>query len=773
MKNMIHSTPHRLGCLGAAVLCAGLLSSQPLVAGEAKATIQTPVEEPIFSNWINLSLGGLIPTGNEAEFRRQNPGANGPMFGGIDDMHLEKSLGKALFTVDAHAIFANSDYKVKIELSQPDLGYVRAGFTEFATYSNGNGGFLPQVSLMPNAMGFAGPQYALFRGSIWVELGLRVPNLPELTVRYEHAFRNGQKDSTSWGGTNQTGIVATPTNSSTRKVLPSFRNINETRDIFTFDGKYLFGKPEQMGNTEVNLGMRYEFDTTDNSFNYATRSSPPTTAIAQNWNHVPQVANTYKTTQTDQSSLALYDGHISEVTRFGDKLWLTSAFSYVAASSDIGGNRIAGPGYNLPYSPYYNNIAYASRTPFINLGGGSNTASSIATLNLMWMPFDCLTITPSARMECTNTNSSSNWITQIGQTTVAGKTTTKTVRGKKVTTVTVATLTTPAMSANGNTRDTSHVYLTDLSQSLLINYTGIQNLVLYGQCDWDEQFESRSAVTPSGSWVLNNTVKNTSSKLNLSANNQVVEQKYALGANWYALPGLNFAAQYYFQFQDISQNINSDDPVRGNQRLVAQRWNTNDVNFRVTWQPLSNLSLVSRYDFQRTVIDSQWNVGPTTNRSSSLSGQIPFGESSVMTNQMITESLTWSPLDRLFFQGSVSYVLNTTASPASTLTPAITNSNNNYWTASAGFGFAIDPKTELRGDFAFYSANNYVNNAANGVPYGAGSTEYSFTASLNRQITKNVSMSVKYYMETYRDQLSGGMNNFTGQMITSSLQMHF
>lgn len=70
MKNMIRFTPSRLGCLGAAVLCAGLLNGRPLLAGDAKQAIQTPAEEPIFSNWINMSLGGLIPNGNEAEFRR-------------------------------------------------------------------------------------------------------------------------------------------------------------------------------------------------------------------------------------------------------------------------------------------------------------------------------------------------------------------------------------------------------------------------------------------------------------------------------------------------------------------------------------------------------------------------------------------------------------------------------------------------------------------------------------------------------------------------------
>ena len=766
MKNMIRFTTNRVGCLGAIVFCAGLMNGHSLLAGESKAVVETPAEDPIYSNWINFTLGGIIPHGNEAEFQRQNPGVNGPIFGGIDDMHLEKSFGKALFTVDARAIFANSDYKIKLSLSMPDVGYISAGFTEYATYSNGNGGYYPDSNVPGGSLFFGGPQYTLYRGSIWVELGLRVPNVPELTLRYEHAFRNGEKDSTSWGGTNQTGNVVTPTNSNVRKILPSFRGINESRDIFKFDAKYLFGKPDQFGNTEVNLGMRYEFDRTDDQLNFTNYSLPYYTPLARNYTNAPGSANTYLLTNTDQSTLALYDGHISSVTRFGDKLWMTAAFAYAATSTDIGGSRIAGPSYASAYSPYYNNLQYANKSgSYTDLGGGSNMGSSVATLNFMWMPLDSLTISPSVRIECANTNSSSTFLTQANQ--VAGPGTivvTKASGGKPAVMNQVVAI--PAGSVALPTVQNSHVFLTDISEGLQARFTGIQNVVLYAEFNWDQQFESRGDVTANGSW--NALAANSGSKLNLSANNQNIIQKYAVGANWYPLPGLNAAVQYYLQLQNIDQNINSDDPVRTNQRLVAQNWATNDVNFRITWQPFSNLSLVSRYDFQRTVIDSQWQTD-----SANEMLKAPYGMSSIMTNNMLTESLTWQPFDRLYFQGSLSYVLNNTSSPVAAQVPAVTNSYNNYWTAGAGFGFAIDPKTELRGDFNFYSANDYINNAQYGMPYGAAGTEYSFTASLNRQISKNVNLSVKYYMESYQDRLSGGNNSFLGQMITTNLQVRF
>ena len=62
-----------------------------------------------------------------------------------------------------------------------------------------------------------------------MELGLRAPNWPEITIRYDHEFRWGQKDSTVWGDTNLTGLL--PPYNSTRKIVPSFRNIDEKRDI--------------------------------------------------------------------------------------------------------------------------------------------------------------------------------------------------------------------------------------------------------------------------------------------------------------------------------------------------------------------------------------------------------------------------------------------------------------------------------------------------------------------------------------------------------------
>ena len=777
MKLLVRPPLTRCLRLASVTLCVGVLSSHSLLAGDtnqpAPAAPSTPAaDDTVYNNWINTTFGGLIIDGNKAQFQQANP-TKGPVYGGIEDMHYQQDLpNKVIFTIDGHALFDNNDYKVILELSKADVGYIKAGYTGFTTYSDGNGAYLPATASlrnsMPGGLFYGGPEYALYRSSLWAELGLRIPTLPELTLRYEHDIRNGQEDSTSYGGVN-TGMTPVPSgNSATRKILPSFWNINETQDVFTFKGKQLFGKPDAFGNTEVNLNLRYEFDNTSDSLNWQNRttplvSGPAPTAVANNKNNIPLVPSNYYVTQLEQNKLNNYNGNITSVTRFGDNLMFTAGYMYSAETSHIGGNQVAGPINGFSYTPYYNNIAYANRPSgaYIDLGGGSTVGQNVGSVNLLWTPIDGLTISPSMRYEFNDTQSASAYLTEVSQTNGTVITTNAVTKIK----TTNAIVKSPAGVASSATLDNSSVLLNDFTESLQMRYVKVQDWVFYAQADWDQQLENRADSTPPQSYGYT-----PASGYNLSANNTYMTQKYQIGANWYPLARLNASAQYYWQTQTIAQIINADaGPANGTPRLANQNWNTQDANLRVTWQPFASVSMVTRYDLQQTTVNSQWQY----DGNAATSFGAPYGPSSLIRNNMLTENVTWSPVDRLYLQGGLSYVLSAISSPAASQTPALQNANNNYWTANAGAGYQIDAKTELRGDFNFYSANNYQNNAQYGVPYSAGASDYSFSASFKRQITRNINWSLKYSFDTYRDQLSGGNNNYTAQMISTGLQMRF
>src|SRR6476646_9822121 len=145
------------------LVCAALIMACPVYAGESKeaATTTATTEEPEYKNWIELGIGGLIIHGDEAQFKQEH-GKSGDVFGGIEDMHFEQTMGKnGLFSVDAHAILDNHDYNVVVNLNQPDLGYVRFGYTEFRTWYDGNGGFFP---VNGQFIAPANPEMALDRG---------------------------------------------------------------------------------------------------------------------------------------------------------------------------------------------------------------------------------------------------------------------------------------------------------------------------------------------------------------------------------------------------------------------------------------------------------------------------------------------------------------------------------------------------------------------------------------------------------------------------------
>ncbi len=307
------------------------------VAGEAPA-------EPEFNNWIELSIGGLITSGDTALFEQQHH-MSGDVFGGIHDLHYEQTVDKnGQFSIDGHAIFDTGDYDLTLSLSKPDLGYIKAGYNQFRSYYDGNGGFFPvNGAFFPPPI----PEMYITRGEAWFELGLQLPDWPEIIIRYSHEFRQGQKDSTLWGDTNLTGLT---TGQTTRKIAPAYRDIDEARDIVSLEISKTFG------NTDIGLGMRYEHDNNNDALN-----------LQRN----PDEASQRFITQKESNNFDLFSGHATTETRFSDSLWLTTAYSYTTLSSDLSGSRIYGPFYYSSYSDPIENLGPRDEG-YLNLAGVSN-----------------------------------------------------------------------------------------------------------------------------------------------------------------------------------------------------------------------------------------------------------------------------------------------------------------------------------------------------------------------------------------------------------------
>jgi hypothetical protein len=730
------------------LVCATLLGTYSLRAGEtsdAKSTTSASTEDDSAEgkNWIELGIGGLVINGNAAQFKQEH-GMSGDVYGGIQDLHYEQTVGKnGTFSVDGHAIFDNHDYDVKMELSQPGLGYIRGGYTEFRSWYDGNGGFFPVNGQIFSP---AHPEMYIDRGEAWVELGLRMPNLPEITLHYSHQFRDGEKDSLIWGDTTLTGLATA------RKIAPAFRDIDETRDLFAADIIQTFG------NTDVGVGMRYEHSDTDDQLQLerAAGQLPPIVAA-------PGAQRFF--TQDDKNSLDSFNGHVSTETRFSDSLWLTSAYSYTTLGSDIAGTRIVGTDYDSLYGAPILTLQLRDEG-FLNLAGTSQVDEHVFNLSLMWLPAKQLTLLSAFRYTHQDNDS---WSTFLDTNTAANVAPFNAGNPKGG-----YHLIAPVMDA-ADSADTFN----NFAETLELRYDGITNWVFYVRGDWEEEFGT----------VHEHEIIGLTDQGALNKDTGLLSQKYTAGANWYPMMTLNLSWQYYHKITDYDNHFNSElasPPTLGaerSERMLNQELDTDDLNFRVTWRPkipakLGTLALVTRYDFVRGTIDGQWAISPTAVGAPPTNTILASQQTAVLTNHVITESITWNPCARLYLQGDISYVLNTTDTPADyNLIPntsvTILDFKNDYWTVSGAAGYVLDQKTDLRAEYTYYRADDYQNNALVALPYGAGATEHTVSASISRQIAKNIRLKVQYSYFNYTDQTSGGFNNYEAHSIYSSLQFRF
>ena len=721
-----------------------------LPAGESKTTengTATEEEAPEYKNWIELGIGGVNIAGDDAQFKQAHR-ISGDVFGGIEDMHFEQAIGKkGQLTVDGRAIFDNHDYDVKADLTFQGVGYVRAGYTEFRSWYDGNGGYFPQTGLwFPPAH----PEMALDRGEAWIELGLRMPKLPEITIRYSHMFRDGQKDSTVWGDSTLTFLPVNPG----RKIAPAFRDIDETRDIFTVEIAQNFGK------TDIGLGMRYEHSEMNDSLQLERGAGqlPPLVAAPGAQRFI---------THNDRNEVDTFNGHATFETHFSDALWFTGAYSYSRLNSDISGTRIIGAGYDSMYGDPILTLQ-SNDHGILNLSGMSQLDEHIGNVNLMWMPTKKLTLLAALRYTHEEKESEATFLDTNTTANVAPFTATNPRGGFHQTT-------SPVPRAGDSSDEFENV-----AETLELRCTAIDNWLFYARGDWEEEWGN----------VREHEVAGVNDQGMLNKDTEMFSQKYTAGVNWYPTAGLNVAAQYFHKNVDYDNDFQSElatPPAPGserNQRLLHQQLETDDGNIRITWRPklpaqLGTIAFVTRYDYVHATIDGQWTISPTALPLVGLTGVIlDEVRSAIITNHVLTESITWNPCARLYLQGNFSYVLNETDTGADIIfvgntLPTVPDFKNDYWTATASTGFVLDEKTDLRAEYSYYRADNYEGTSVVGLPYGMGATEHTVGASISRKIAKNVQLKVHYNYFHYRDEFSGGHNNYDAHAVFSSLLFRF
>jgi hypothetical protein len=298
----------------------------------------------------------------------------------------------------------------------------------------------------------------------------------------------------------------------------------------------------------------------------------------------------------------------------------------------------------------------------------------------------------------------------------------------------------------------------DVSESLEVRYTGLPDWAFYVRGEWlqgNGDLTERELLVETGEVGI---FRDTDTSR--------FTQKYILGLNWYPVQQVNLAAQYYHKerandYDHLSDSAANTGGDRYPAYIVDQDFETDDVNFRITWRPVNNITLVTRYDFQFSTIDTRQDL-------------LSEVESAHSTAHIFSQSISWVPWSRLFLQGSINYVLDETDTHADESLPGVVlDSENDYWNANATAGFVLNDKTDLEASYFYYRADNYVDHSTLSQPYGAGAEEHGITASIIHRINERMQWNVKYGFFTNHDETSGGYNDFDAHLVYSSFRYRF
>lgn len=498
-----------------------------------------------FNNWVEISAGGLIPSGNTAQAEQDRHLSQGA-FGGIQDLHFQQSVAtNTLFTLDGRGIFDAHDYGLSLGLRKEDLYFLRFNLENFRTWYNGDGGYYPP----DNAWYPLGDEaLALDRGEISFEAGTLFKNKPNLAFKYSHLYRDGEKSSTIWGPTHPLFIGPT------RGLTPSFYDIDEKRDIFALDATH------HIKATDFGLGVRYEKGTLNNALNISQYPGEPA---------VLGVPQDRKITDREGVTYDLLNVHAFSETWIKKNLFFSAGYMFTHLDNDLSGNRIYGDDFDVQYSPNAGNgLGYT------NLVGSSQKTENVLNLNLMSLPLNNLSIVPSVRVQKSDWDGNSSGIGTLG-------------------------LGTQPFDANS---DGNQI---DVRERVDVRYSGVTNWVFYTGGEWTQ---GDGTLNENGGLSQVNGIGGPP-PVNRSTDDRLFFQKYFVGARWYPTRRVTLDVGGYYKNNNYDYDHTLDSTLnnaasanRYPAYLVMQNFETYDGNTRLTLRPLQNVTLVTRYEYQWSTI---------------------------------------------------------------------------------------------------------------------------------------------------------------------------
>jgi len=655
-----------------------------------------------YPNKLVIGVGGVNVAGDEGQFL-QRVGLAESFYGGLEELIYRSELeNEVLLKVDAKAIPGIEDYLAKVKFTKEDLGFLEFGYESYRTYYDATGGYDPVSDYYYT---YFDESLHLDRSKLWIAAQWNNGNGTSLDLKYTYRVRDGKKGTTSWAdGTSALGGRV--------YIVPGFYDIDETRSTFEVD---LNHRNESLA---INLGGVWETHEMDNRRQF--RRQPETSA------------DRYVVHQEDFET-DMFNSHGSLSYQFNEKTRLNIGTAYTTLDTILKGNRTINGGFSTVYDPNF--LRQYRDHGFLDLHGETNVKQWVMNGNLEILATENLQIVPSIRLENYDTDSIAD-VLETG----AGR---------------------DGVDSFHELQPFGNSYWDDVAGEIALVYRGISNVVL-----------SAEYYASSGEGDLSETetdLETSVIEFERDTKRERSEQKLSASLKYYPQAGLNFVLNVYHKegkndfdhFIDPTANTGGD---RFPAYYEQMDFLTNDANFRISWRPTKQLSLVSRVDYQQSTISQR-------------AADLKLVDSGEMETVIFSEAFTFIPNDKFMLQGSMSFVRDRLGTPTDELNGVsdqlVPDINNDYWQVDLTATFALNAKRSLIVRGFHYESDGYLNNADVTVPYGYTDEQSSVTAMLRQKIDDFTSVSVQYGYYDLGEMTSGGRNDYEAHVLYCRWERQF
>lgn len=399
---------------------------------------------------------------------------------------------------------------------------------------------------------------------------------------------------------------------------------------------------------------------------------------------------------------------------------------YSKLDGEAAGDKIKGDFFSAPYD---NALLSGYDHGFIDLDADYDVDQYVATFGALYQPSQNWFVTPSVRFE----NMSRD--------------------GKATETATGASAEHDLAARNSDDYDT-------LAAELGVRYTGVTNWTFYG-----DAFASHGE----GDMMVMQYDITTPASLDADRDYDYERDEYKLtaGANWNALSNVTVSFQTYYKVKENDYDHNTLESGDTNRSLISnQDHETFNINTRVNWRILPNLTSISRFDYQEGTIDTKSYFGDLVGNGSFESADREYFSYS--------QSLAYQATQRLTLMGSVNYVQDRLSTPASSHNNPgfeVGETQNDYIYADLTAFFAYNETLSFTGTVSQLTSDNGGNDFLS-VPYGADFEEFRVSLSATKRLAANKSVTIGYGYYDYEDNATSE-SDYTAHVITAKYEYRF